>query len=221
MYITYLILNIGWALGEHAVWSKYSNFDVAVHVPLIMSIPMVTSDTDNYDTISHTRYNAQITNDYNDKMRNKINSKYITLNVEEIGVSNISTEYVRKYKRTLSGTYIPQGHNKYTRSSALHFRKHCRVTDAIVELVDIFPTIADLTGISIPICQINNTDYQSRSRNTLIRKEMPNPCSEGISLLPLITSTLKCQVRHTFYCIFNCTNILYKTKILHLYNLSP
>lgn len=73
---------------------------------------MVTSDIDNYGTISinHMRYNAQITNG---KMRNKINSKYMTLNVGEIGVSNTSTKYIRKYKRTLSGTYIPQEHNKY------------------------------------------------------------------------------------------------------------
>nr|XP_050855058.1 iduronate 2-sulfatase isoform X3 [Vespula vulgaris] len=32
----------GWSLGEHAEWGKYSNFDVSVHVPLIMSIPFMT-----------------------------------------------------------------------------------------------------------------------------------------------------------------------------------
>ncbi|XP_018348334.1 PREDICTED: iduronate 2-sulfatase isoform X2 [Trachymyrmex septentrionalis] len=180
----------GWALGEHAVWSKYSNFDVAVHVPLIISIPMVTSDF-NYDAISinHMRYNAQITN--NDKIENKVNLKYL-LNIGKIGASNISIGYVRKHKRTLFRTYIQRRHNKFMRSNALHSKKHCRVTDAIVELVDIFPTIADLAGVPIPICQvINNTN--DHLKNILIQNKVPNPCSEGITLLPLIKSTLQCQ----------------------------
>jgi len=204
---------IGWALGEHAVWSKYSNFDVAVHVPLIISIPMVTSHFDNYDVvpINHVRYNAQITN--TDKMENKISLKYI-LDVGEIGVSNTSTEYVKKYKRTLSGGYVQRGHNKSV-SSVLYSKKHYRITDAIVELVDIFPTIADLAGIPIPICQVNNTNIQSRS-SILFRKKMPYLCGEGITLLPLIKSILECQVRHTFYCIVNYTNVLYKTKGISL-----
>jgi iduronate 2-sulfatase len=29
----------GWSLGEHAEWSKYSNFDVALNVPLVMYSP--------------------------------------------------------------------------------------------------------------------------------------------------------------------------------------
>ncbi|XP_024877025.1 iduronate 2-sulfatase isoform X2 [Temnothorax curvispinosus] len=167
--IVILTSDHGWALGEHAVWSKYSNFDVAVHVPLIISIPTVTSDTDNYSAIptDHTRYNAQITNN----------------------------EYVRKYKENLSGVYIQQGRNKSTRNSALHLKKHCRVTEATVELVDIFPTVADLAGVPIPICQINDTDDdRSHSRNVLIsRKKTLDLCGEGITLFPLIKSTLECQ----------------------------
>lgn len=158
------------------------------------------------------RYNAQITN--NDKIENK-NLKYL-LHVEKIGASNISIGYVRKHKRTLFETYI-QRHNKSMRSNALHSKKHCRVTDAIVELVDIFPTIANLAGVPIPICQVINNDHL---KNIFIQNKVPNPCSEGITLLPLIKSTLQCQVRHIFYCIMNYTNVLYKTKVLHLYNLS-
>ncbi|XP_066504861.1 iduronate 2-sulfatase isoform X2 [Hoplias malabaricus] len=33
----------GWSLGEHGEWAKYSNFDVATRVPLIMYKPGVTS----------------------------------------------------------------------------------------------------------------------------------------------------------------------------------
>ncbi|GAB6026904.1 hypothetical protein CHUAL_013549 [Chamberlinius hualienensis] len=32
----------GWALGEHQEWSKYSNFEAAVRVPLIISVPNLT-----------------------------------------------------------------------------------------------------------------------------------------------------------------------------------
>ncbi|KAL0102455.1 hypothetical protein PUN28_018015 [Cardiocondyla obscurior] len=181
----------GWALGEHAVWSKYSNFDVAVHVPLIISIPKITSDIDNYNATDHMTYNAQIRN--NGISGNKLISKYIILNDEEI-VSNTSTEYVKKYKEASSRVYIQRGLNKSMTNSALHLKKQCRFTNAIVELVDIFPTIADLANVPIPICQINDTNHnRSGSKKMFIQKEMSNSCSEGITLLPLIKNTLECQ----------------------------
>lgn len=51
--------------------------------------------------------------------------------------------------------------------------------DSIVELVDIFPTIADLANISIPICSTES---------------MQITCSEGITFIPLIRATLKDEV---------------------------
>ncbi|XP_058125453.1 iduronate 2-sulfatase [Anopheles ziemanni] len=35
----------GWALGEHGQWAKYSNYDVAVRVPLIINLPDAFSDS--------------------------------------------------------------------------------------------------------------------------------------------------------------------------------
>lgn len=192
--IVILTSDHGWALGEHAIWSKYSNFDVAVHVPLIMSIPMITFN--NFGATNHMQYNAPITS--NNKMENKINSRYI-LNIGTNCVANMSMEYVRsrigyrqtrirRYKRIFLEAHIQRRHNKSNSRS----KKHCRVTNAIVELVDIFPTIADLAGLPILICQPNNTNDQLRSTG-LLQEKTPNLCSEGITLVPLIKSIVKCQ----------------------------
>ncbi|XP_054267444.1 iduronate 2-sulfatase isoform X2 [Macrosteles quadrilineatus] len=40
--IIVLIGDHGWSLGEHGEWSKFSNFDVAVKVPLILRVPGLT-----------------------------------------------------------------------------------------------------------------------------------------------------------------------------------
>lgn len=40
--IVVLLGDHGWSLGEHGEWSKYSNFDVAVRVPLIFRVPNLT-----------------------------------------------------------------------------------------------------------------------------------------------------------------------------------
>lgn len=107
-------IHIGWSLGEHAVWAKYSNFDVALKVPLIISIPELTYQ----------------------KSKKKINT------------------------------------NNSSKKSEIFI-------NSIVELVDIFPTIADLANISIPTCS---------------NKHMQITCSEGISFMPLIRAALKKEV---------------------------
>ncbi|XP_053675694.1 iduronate 2-sulfatase [Anopheles nili] len=38
-----LISDHGWSLGEHGEWAKYSNYDVAVRVPLIINLPTLSS----------------------------------------------------------------------------------------------------------------------------------------------------------------------------------
>lgn len=92
-------LFLGWSLGEHGEWSKFSNYEVAVKVPLIIRIPGLT---------------------------NKASS-------------------------------VP------------------RSTRAPVELLDLFPTLADATGLPpLPPCPKD-------SRETKI-------CTQGASLMPLIHS---------------------------------
>ncbi|XP_078034218.1 iduronate 2-sulfatase [Augochlora pura] len=62
--------------------------------------------------------------------------------------------------------------------------------DSMVELVDIFPTIADLANVPIPICHNEKeTKDATRMERTIARPQFV--CSEGISLVPLIRATMK------------------------------
>lgn len=106
----------GWSLGEHQEWSKYSNFEVALRVPLIIYVPGLRN--------------------------NRINSHRKTM-----------------YNRNTSNKYR---HNE-----------NYSVTNSMVELVDIFPTLAELSGIEVPkLCPCNSSKVML--------------CTEGSSLVPLI-----------------------------------
>ncbi|XP_058837730.1 iduronate 2-sulfatase [Topomyia yanbarensis] len=45
--IVLLTSDHGWSLGEHAEWSKFSNYDVALNVPLIVHSPDIQTKPDN------------------------------------------------------------------------------------------------------------------------------------------------------------------------------
>lgn len=170
----------------------------------------------------HARYNiTQITN--YDEMKDKIDSKYMIFDERKLDIWRSTKYNTSGYKRFISETYIRQRYKKSVKSNALHiFRKlrrnYCRVTNAIVELVDIFPTIADLAGVPVPTCQNDDENHRMRSKNiSILPKIMSNPCSEGITLLPLVKSTLRCQVRHLFQVVIFSFFFLYKTKIYPSY----
>lgn len=162
----------------------------------------------------HTRYNiTQITN--YDEMRDKTDSEYMIFDERELDTWRSTKYNTSEYKRITSETYVRQRYKKSVENNALHIsrklrRNYCRVTNAIVELVDIFPTIADLAGVPVPICQNDEESHRMRSKNiSFSRKVTSNPCSEGITLLPLVENTLRCQVRHLFqviiFFLFFCT----------------
>lgn len=113
-----LIGDHGWSLGEHQEWSKYSNFEVAVKVPLLVHVPGITVD---YEEDSGPHF-------------------------EHISVLN----------RT----------NEPSISSGLQ-------TDALVELVDIFPSLCEIANVAVPpLCKTDSQNVRF--------------CSEGISFLPVI-----------------------------------
>jgi iduronate 2-sulfatase len=91
----------GWSMAEHGEWSKYSNYEVSVHVPFIIHVPALTNS--------------------------------VALQQKE-----------------------------YLSSSAL------------VELVDIFPTLVELADLPVvpPLCPVNSS--------------LVKLCTEGISVVPVI-----------------------------------
>lgn len=124
-YLT-CVLYLGWSLGEHQEFSKYSNFEVSVRVPLIVYIPDVMEKK----TRTPFRYESVL--QYTSKPNNSTSA-------------------------TVRKTYVP------------HTPKY--ETEELVELVDLFPTLAETVNIAVPpLCKIYPSTF----------------CSEGISFYPII-----------------------------------
>ncbi|XP_035206404.1 iduronate 2-sulfatase-like isoform X2 [Stegodyphus dumicola] len=134
-----LIGDHGWSLGEHQEWSKYSNFEVSVKVPLVLHIPGIT-DSKERKAFKHISVLDYVSNE------NK------TMSVSNMNIS--------------ASTYVP----KY-------------VTNKLVELVDLFPTLADIVNIPIPpLCRFYKTVL----------------CSEGLTFYPLIKHIVKGSASEEF-----------------------
>ncbi|XP_012149600.2 iduronate 2-sulfatase isoform X1 [Megachile rotundata] len=187
-----LMSDHGWSLGEHAIWAKYSNYDVALRVPLIMSIPGLT--------FKESKENNAV------KITNQINTIKYLLNRRQIDNAKLTNGYpknilysMKKYIESRKRMYILKTYFAYSREITQFYKKQIFnvanatnlskqydtfnpsknqiIINSLVELVDIFPTIADLANSSIPICT-NNPHIEI-------------VCSEGITLMPLIKAALK------------------------------
>lgn len=132
-----VVCSLGWSLGEHGEWAKYSNFEVALRVPLIISIPKVTFNRDNCPDSGCDREECRLKS------------------------SNVPSE-------------------------------DCKVILEPVELLDLFPTMAELADVPVQSCPRHKSH------------PMPDLCTEGSSLIPLIESSLACKVHpFTTICAFH------------------
>ncbi|KAB7497465.1 Iduronate 2-sulfatase [Armadillidium nasatum] len=122
----------GWSLGEHQEWSKFSNYDVATKVPLIISLPS----------------------------KKWFSSQNMIKTLKEIERKSISSSYFKKF--------VQRFKMNVSNSRNFTYKRQQRFND-VTELLDVFPTLVDLAGLSaLPKCPPN-------SFNTSL-------CTEGESL---------------------------------------
>lgn len=238
----------GWSLGEHQEWSKYSNFEVSVRVPLLIYVPGLTatvaSPGTNFpfqDAMVAKRSAPQALSEYRQGQPSVISSQLLS-RLPQVRPVHILRHADRsldgRVRRSTSsmfgkGLQYGTGGDKYlefrshqksdillssdgwrsifkgnvlplvTRVSAnsdrershvaeaslkyrlsLHVDKHLQgdsakfsdyplATPALAELVDIFPTLAELAGLSVP------PTCPPDPFNVLL-------CTEGSSLVPVI-----------------------------------
>ncbi|BFZ15075.1 hypothetical protein BsWGS_18114 [Bradybaena similaris] len=153
----------GWSLGEHQTWSKFSLFETAVRVPFIMYIPGVTYKKINKQEKVFPFFNILKASN-NVLMVNKVeNSTSVLFSSEYSALLSATNHMNQKEVPIMSSKDIaPTWHfePKYTSS-------------AFVELVDLFPTLAEVAGLpTLPLCP------EDPFKTWL--------CTEGVSLVPLI-----------------------------------
>ncbi|XP_074650665.1 iduronate 2-sulfatase-like isoform X2 [Tubulanus polymorphus] len=126
----------GWSLGEHGEWSKYSNFEVAVRVPLLISVPGLTTP---------------------------VNLLKSSRDISKPGIHNFE---FKEEKST--GKFVAR--KIWNKSRKFGFK----TSNKLVELVDLFPTLAELANLTVPpLCRLDSV-------KTIF-------CTEGSSLVPLLS----------------------------------
>ncbi|XP_076240051.1 iduronate 2-sulfatase isoform X4 [Calliopsis andreniformis] len=185
----------GWSLGEHGIWAKYSNFDVALKVPLMISIPGLT-----FKTLEDIKFVHKLEATYRENLRKCLLS-HVQIKNEELvrhGCLKNELQEMKKYTQDQRNVYdlekrylgeSGQRRNDFSQKNNIFKpRRNQIIIDSMVELVDIFPTIADLANISIPICRQEQEKKSLQIEQNILHMEAT--CSEGITLLPLIKAVL-------------------------------
>ncbi|XP_046377275.2 iduronate 2-sulfatase-like [Haliotis rufescens] len=127
--IVVLVGDHGWSLGEHQEWSKYSTFEVSVRVPLIIHVPGLTDkDTDTDTTFQYQDPLKQVHNNENYNRSNLVQTQRKKIDSQK-------KNYVKEYYVIRSKDFSQQ---KY------------KVSNDLIELVDLFPTISELAGLEVP-----------------------------------------------------------------------
>ena len=179
----------GWSLAEHQEWSKFSNYEVATRVPLIFA------DLARYKHVKKVKRDSFHVEDDTRKRRLKLyrridqklwknfdNWKGHATRDNYEQYWNLSG-YFGTTEEGANSHYLMSKHEQHNVPGSVQkpTRMKSNVTyDGIVELVDLFPTLADLAGIErVPICYLKGTKNWSKKDGAIL-------CTEGTSLSPII-----------------------------------
>ncbi|KAK7097561.1 iduronate 2-sulfatase-like [Littorina saxatilis] len=122
----------GWQLGEHAEWTKHTNFDIAVRIPMMIHLPGVTAKPATQGKMFPFR---------------------------------------DAFKHSLE--FQPEAYGTNQSFSRPNLSEKGLSSDALVEAVDFYATIAELAGLDVPSTCPNNSFHVKF-------------CTEGASLVPII-----------------------------------
>ncbi|XP_078602080.1 iduronate 2-sulfatase-like isoform X1 [Branchiostoma floridae x Branchiostoma japonicum] len=151
--IVVLVGDHGWSLGEHQEWAKYSNFEVATRVPLILYVPGVT----------HQPVRGDSTFPYIDALESCSNEipNHNIVNAPSGGNDNVLVQ-----KNSCNKAGLPPCRLQTLPEEGYE-------SDALVELVDIFPTLAEMANLRTPpLCPTDSSKVEL--------------CTEGSSFVPVI-----------------------------------
>lgn len=139
-------LSSGWSLGEHGEWAKYSNFGVATRVPLIIYDPGVTTarhspreptfpfvDVFRHPVLSHYSESRPTVNLY-------LASSTSWGKLSALTWSSFKKMYLCWVRFMTPSPSLPSPPPTSDYS----------VVKNVVELVDVFPTVAHLAGLRTP-----------------------------------------------------------------------
>ena len=170
-----LFYSLGWSLGEHQEWSKYSVFTTATRVPLIIYMPKITHLRGSREITMFPFLDPFVKKDSVDNDKSKANGN-MSKSKQKHSDSNRSRSTDLLFEsehfnfENVNTTQLHSNHKygKYTPKYNQGFR-----TNALVEQVDLFPTLAEAAGLpQLPVCPPDPF-------NVLL-------CTEGTSLIPLI-----------------------------------
>ncbi|GFN83997.1 hypothetical protein PoB_001050300 [Plakobranchus ocellatus] len=163
----------GWSLGEHQEWSKFSLFGVATRVPLMISIPGITHSRPGEDGAQREKVFPFFDSLSDSKERQEeILSKQSVYN--EKGMSLAVGTKSQQDQIFSKGTLVNSSNKDLIDNVAIvEILDPPYRTDAMVELVEIFPTLAEAAHLpTLPLCP------EDPFKTWL--------CTEGASLMPLI-----------------------------------
>ena len=126
----------GWSLGEHGEWSKYSNYEIATRVPLMVY------DSDLHDYQGHA----------NSEMKNESLTRFAYRNPLDLLDERTAGNAEKSFAYRRSDRVPTEIFRRLDRVPTESYRR----SDRVVELVDLFPTLAELVvEEKVPSCPVS------------------------------------------------------------------